>query len=168
MQWLISAGFLIGLCALIASSRHFRRAKKFPYAKSKSLFSPTEKKFLKNLEPSIKDRFRVYGKVRIADVIDVLPINNRSAEQTALNKIAAKHFDFVLCEKGSLEIIAAIELDDSSHNRKDRIARDKFVNEVCLVGNLPLIRFKALSYYEQDKIRAQILHVLNKHGNAHI
>ncbi|MEN7973211.1 MAG: DUF2726 domain-containing protein, partial [Verrucomicrobiota bacterium] len=40
----------------------------------------------------------------------------------------------------TLAIVAAIELDDKSHQRKDRIKRDQFLNQVMESAGVPLIR----------------------------
>ena len=42
-------------------------------------------------------------------------------------KIQAKHVDFVICDK-DMHIKVIIELDDSSHDKKDRKERDEFVD----------------------------------------
>jgi hypothetical protein len=55
----------------------------------------------------------------------------RSARQKAFNKIAAKHFDFLLCDKEDLSVACAIEIDDASHNSKRRQERDEFLKGVC-------------------------------------
>lgn len=60
--------------------------------------------------------------------------------QGAFSKINQKSVDYVICTRKYLNPICAIELDDSSHNRADRMARDKFVNDLFQSVNLPLIR----------------------------
>jgi len=68
-------------------------------------------------------------KVRLADLIEPKPESNRSIWQKRFNMICSKHVDFVLCNE-DMSVIAIIELDDSSHNRPDRQARDRFVDAV--------------------------------------
>ena len=50
----------------------------------------------------------------------------------------------------------AIELDDSSHNRKDRIERDLFVDQVFKTAGLPLIHVKVVQTYDVDELAEQI------------
>lgn len=45
----------------------------------------------------------------------------------AFNKIKSKHIDFAIAD--NMNIMILIELDDNSHNRIDRIQRDKFVDD---------------------------------------
>jgi ssDNA-binding Zn-finger/Zn-ribbon topoisomerase 1 len=77
---------------------------------------------------------------------------NKSKRQIAFNKISAKHFDFVLCDKKNLSVVCAIELDDKSHLQKKTIARDKLVNSACNTAGLPLVRFKAKATYKRNEI----------------
>ena len=89
--------------------------------------------------------------VRIADLI-------RVESQTRnyrgwLNKILAKHIDFVLCHPGTLEPVVCIELDDVSHNRPERIERDEFVNHAFESAGLPLIRIETQPQYKSREIR---------------
>ena len=62
-------------------------------------------------------------KVRLFDVIE--PIKGHDKYKTLMYKIQAKHIDFLICDK-NMHIKAIIELDDSSHDNKDRKERDQF------------------------------------------
>ena len=59
------------------------------------------------------------------------------------NRIHSKHVDFVLCASDTIRVIAAIELDDASHDRPDRVSRDDFLDAAFDAAQLPLIRFAA-------------------------
>lgn len=59
--------------------------------------------------------------------------------------------------KRLISIIAlAIELDDSSHYRPNKIARDDFLNEAFKSAGLPLLRIKNASHYDQATITKTI------------
>jgi len=47
----------------------------------------------------------------------------------------------------------AIELDDKSHQRKDRQERDAFVDEVFRAAGLPLVHIPAAKGYQVDEVR---------------
>lgn len=66
-------------------------------------------------------------KVRMLDIVE--PRKGEKDWKTLLHKIQAKHLDFVICDQ-SMRIKAVLELDDNSHDQKDRQARDTFVDEV--------------------------------------
>lgn len=130
------------------------------YIKNTALFSPAERSFLRVLNSAVAENFNIFAKVSVADVVSVKSIADRSAWQIAFNKIGAKHFDFILCDKGDLSIVCAIELDDKSHQQGDRIERDQLLENVCQSALLPLIRFEAKDTYSLQVVRAKILHAL--------
>ena len=123
-----------------------------PYKKESALFSPAELSFYSILEQVVGDDAKVFGKVRVADVLTPMNGLSRSDKQKAFNKIRAKHFDFILCNKKDLSVICAIELNDSSHRRKKRIERDEFLVRACRSANVPLVQITAKSSYSADEI----------------
>jgi Protein of unknown function (DUF2726) len=129
----------------------------FPYQRGKPLFSAAERLFLGVLEQAVGPDHRVFGKVRIADVAAVKPGLGRSARQGALNRIAAKHFDFVVCRAADLVVICAVELNDRSHASAKAQSRDALVANVCRVIGLPLIAVAAKATYSAQEVRAQFL-----------
>jgi ssDNA-binding Zn-finger/Zn-ribbon topoisomerase 1 len=118
-----------------------------PYQTVGSLFTPAERSFLGVLDQAIGENIRIFGKVRVADVITPKKGISKSDWQIAFNKISAKHFDFVLCDKSDLSVKCVIELNDSSHSSKSRNERDEFLSQACDSVNLSLIQIPAKSTY---------------------
>ena len=133
-----------------------------PYALKPALFSPAERSFLGVLEQAIGNHYRIYGKVRIADVIETKSGLSASNRQKAFNRIRAKHFDFLLCNRDDLSVTCAIELDDKSHQKTSRQQRDGFVNELCSTIGLPLVRVTAKRAYTVQELRTKILDATGK------
>ena len=127
------------------------------YQLQKALFTPAERSFYGVLKQAVGDQYDILGKVRVADVLTPKRGMNRSDWQRAFNKISAKHFDFVLCDKASLAVQAVIELDDSSHNKASRIERDEFVNKAAEGAGLRIIRFPAKATYTIQAIQDVVL-----------
>jgi hypothetical protein len=127
MDWLVWIILIVIVVVVLAARLKPQSAKGFPYKKNPVLFSPAERSFLGVLEQAVGDKYRVLGKVRVADVASVKPMSDRRAWQRAFNRISAKHFDFVICGSDDLEIVAAVELDDKSHRNRQRQDRDKFL-----------------------------------------
>lgn len=100
----------------------------FPY-QAVSLLTEREHNFFRVLKV-IADRnnMDVLMKVRLADLVKVSDRVPKNEFYTYFNKISAKHIDFILID--GTKVVTLIELDDSTHNRKDRIERDNFVNEI--------------------------------------
>ena len=139
------------------AGRTKQRSKSNPYIKRDHLFSPAERLFLQTLQEAVSDHFRVFGKVRVADVIDVTASIRHGARRAALNRITSKHFDYVLCRKDDMSVVCAIELDDRSHAAVERQRRDAFLDQICSDILLPLIRIEARASYSIPTVRTQVL-----------
>lgn len=109
------------------------------------------------LEQAAGPTYRVFGKVRLADIIEVKGARDRSRRRSAFNRISSKHVDFVLTDPEDLSIVGAVELDDRSHQRKASRQRDQFVDRACQVAGIPLVRFPAKQAYTVSQVRRQIL-----------
>jgi hypothetical protein len=129
----------------------------YPYGPQRALFTAAERSFLGVLEQAVGEGHRVFGKVRLADVIKVNSGLSRSARQVAFNRITAKHLDFVLCDPTDLTVVAAIELDDKSHEATSRQQRDSFVDAALGVAGIPVHHFSAKRSYSVHDLRGAIL-----------
>ena len=147
---------------IIATLLAFLLAKqgRLPYEKQARLFTPAEQHFLRTLDRALPEGYRLFGKVRIADVLQVSTTNQKRFWRYFV-KISSKHIDYVIVDAQSMAPVAGIELDDSSHDRKDRRERDEFVNKACAAAQFPLIRVPARRQYATDEIRALIEVALN-------
>ena len=67
--------------------------------------------------------------MRLADLVTPTASRYDKSYMSYFGRIKAKHVDFVVFDQ-YMRPKAIIELDDSSHDRKDRQERDKFVNEI--------------------------------------
>ena len=75
------------------------------------------------------------------------------------NKIKAKSIDFAIVDnKYNYKLF--IELDDYTHNRKDRIKRDIFVNNLFNTYNLKLKRIKVKNNYNLEELENIIKEVV--------
>lgn len=164
MFWSILGLIIVILLAIITLKfkLHGSPANNFPYIKNEQLFSAAERFFLGVLEQALGADYKIFGKVRVADVISVKSMSDRSAWQRAFNRISAKHFDFVLCSKNDLAVVAAIELDDQSHQRRSRQKRDNFILRVCAAAGLPSVQIPAQRAYTISEIRTQIYSALGQ------
>ena len=149
--------FWVGLAVFVAFIlllRMYAGPRRLPYFKRDSLITKAELRFYKSLQKAVQDDFEIFAMVRIADLLRVEKgVANR---RKWLNKILAKHIDFVLCDPGSLEPICCIELDDPSHQRADRVERDIFVNHAFESAGLPLLRIETQKQYRSREIRELI------------
>jgi len=129
----------------------------FPYQPAKTLFSAAERSFLGVLDQALGPEHRIFGKVRVADVASVKPGLGASARQGALNRVAAKHFDFIVCRASDLSVLCAVELNDKSHASQRAQSRDDLLVNVCRAINLPLLQIAAKQAYSPQDLREQFL-----------
>ncbi len=140
--------------ATLLLMRIFSQPARLPYRSRGRLVTKAELRFYKSLVKAAQDEFEVFAMVRIADLLRVdEKVTNR---RKWLNRILAKHIDFVLCDPGSLEPRICIELDDSSHQRPDRQQRDEFVDRAFESAGLPLLRIVVQKNYPPREIREMI------------
>ena len=128
----------------------------YPYRRIELLFSAAERSMLGVLDKAVGDKARVFGKVRLADVISVKKGLRKSAWHKAFNRINRKHLDFVVCDPDSLRILCAVELNDRSHKKSKRIKRDNLVVATCEAAGIPLLMIDANKGYNIDEIRGLI------------
>ena len=163
MVWILFVClFLALLLFVIAKNKKAQSTESgFSYKKTPLLFTPAERSFFGVLEQAVGKDFRLFGKVRVADVLAPIDGLNKSAWQTAFNKINRKHFDFVLCSTDDLSVLCAIEFDDKTHQQKNRQDRDEFLASACIAAGVPLISFQAKHSYSASEVSAKIAEVLS-------
>lgn len=85
---------------------------------------------------------QICPKVRLLDIIE--PRKGEEDYKALLNKVQSKHIDFLICDK-DLHIKAVLELDDGSHDRKDRQNRDEFVDLILTSVGYKVIRTRSVT-----------------------
>lgn len=148
---------IIGLTMLALGMLYLVSPSRRPtYQRQHSLFTKTEWRFMRQLLEEFERDYLVMAKVRIADLLKVAPGRSRRNQFRAFVQISSKHIDFVLIDPTTGRIICAIELDDPSHQRKDRRQRDHFVNQAFHEANLPLVRVATRTTYDMARLREMI------------
>ena len=151
---------LLAVIVLIAILKTLLVAKKetalLSYDAAGTLLSPAELSFFKVLEIAVGDSAYIVVKVRIADLVRPQKGMTRSNWQKAFNSISSKHIDFVICDKTNLKPLCAIELNDKSHQRKNRRLRDEFITKAFASARVPLEFIIARRAYSAERIREQL------------
>lgn len=151
---LIAFVLIVVVVGLIRQVR--RKFLSTPYKPNAKLLSAAEAKLFRILEQACGTDLQVFVKVRLADLLTIDASLTGKARIIALNRVAAKHVDFVLCRRVDLTPVCVIELNDSSHNRPDRSWRDRFVAEVCKVIGLPLMVVPVRRSYDLEVLRSEL------------
>ena len=138
----------------------------FPYQSKDVLCSPAERSFLGVLDNIVGKNYKIFAKVRLADIVEVQKGLSTSAWQSAFNRISGKHLDFIVCSANDLSIIGAMELDDKTHRSKRRQERDQFLDKTLETAGVPILRIKAQSTYSIKEISSSLDSAFNISGEA--
>lgn len=120
------------------------------------LFTNTEKKFYRVLLEAVGDEFVVFGKVRIADIVRPKKGLNKESWNKMFWRTSSKHIDFYLADPRTIQPIVLIELNDRSHEKKDRASRDVMVEKIMKSAGIPLLWIPAQKQYNPHKLRETI------------
>ncbi|HGS5470868.1 TPA: DUF2726 domain-containing protein [Vibrio parahaemolyticus] len=149
--FIIAAIFFIAF-KLVSSNRF----DEYPYERAGPLLTPAEHNFYKVLEKVLPSGYIVTFKVRIGDVLKVRKGIDKKRAFVMRGKVQQKHFDFVICRLDDMKVACCIELNDSSHNRRDRAKRDAFVRSACKAAGVTLLEVKNRRSYVIDDIREMV------------
>ena len=123
-----------------------------PYKKKSFLLTKTEYNFDKVLSEIVGDKYYIGRQVPLSSIVEVT-----STYKPYRSKIDKKTIDFVLFNKAGYTPHLAIELDDPSHLRWDRIERDEFVQDVLEKAGIRLKRIKSAYSYDGMELGKSIL-----------
>jgi hypothetical protein len=121
-----------------------------PYFSKDFLLTKGEHAFYDVLRRSLPEGVGISMKVRLADVIGC---SGAAWKQGHGGRISQKHLDFVLA---STAILAAVELDDKTHQRRDRQERDDFLEQAMAAAGVPLVRVPAAANYDARGLREML------------
>jgi hypothetical protein len=150
--WLVTAGLALAIVAsallLLGSPR---------YKRQETLFSKAELAFFRALERAVGEEYRIFAKVRLADVLTPVGRTQSRRWWRAFTKVSSKHLDYVLVDPQTSQIRLAVELDDRSHEKASRKARDAFVNQICAQAGIRLVRVPLQERYNRGDLRERLL-----------
>lgn len=126
----------------------------YQYKLKALIMSHSEFEFFKILLAALQNRYDVFPQIHLDAILD-----NKIKGQSwfgAFRHINEKSVDFLLCDKKSGKPILAIELDDRSHEREDRIVRDREVERMLNNVGLPLLRVKNNHLFSTEEVTKMI------------
>lgn len=136
------------------------------YRKNKSLLTYRERVLYRALRKANDNTFLIMSKVRMGDFIYLA--NEPKDRKFHNNQILCKHVDFLLCDKGTLEPLLVVELDDSSHRKEDHVERDKFKDATFTAVGLPFLRVELQEDYDSRQLWENIKEKIgDKHTVTH-
>ena len=134
--------------------------KKFLYDTAK-VMSKAEQILYFRLKDALPDHI-VLAQVALSRVITPRKGQNTLA---AFRSISQKSLDFVVCHKDG-SVVAAIELDDDSHKRKNRANADAAKNNALASAGVKLVRWHVRAIPDEAEIKAMVLWELVEKTNG--
>lgn len=128
------------------------------YAKS-YIMTSRENECFKILNEIFSSKWFVVPQVHLSVLLDYrVKGQNLNA---AFRHINGKSVDFVLIGKESYKVICAIELDDSTHSKPDRIERDVEIERMFKEAGIPLARISKFESMTKPELAKAITDVIN-------
>jgi hypothetical protein len=144
------------LKALLSRPRGGAGAGALPYRRKDYLLTKAEREFYEALRAAVEaGGIVVFPKVRLLDLLWFPKGTTNLASHR--NRVQSKHVDFVLCDRRALRPLLVVELDDSTHERADRKARDAFVDSALAAAGLPILHVPARASYDPQAVAQQVM-----------
>ena len=125
------------------------------YKSQTRLLTPFETAAFRQLVKALGGAAHVAPKVRIADILEVDSSGDWKADKSAFLRISQKHVDFVIISYSG-DILFAVEIDDSTHQRPDRQKRDVFVDAAFRSAGVDLFRAAPGKLSENEELVARV------------
>lgn len=145
--WLLAGLAILLIFILLIGFKH-----RYHYSKKSHLASRSEQKLYKNLLLLLPTDYMIHCQVSLISLL-------KPADLKSARMVWAKRMDYVITDKNT-KILIVIELDDKSHQRKDRIKRDKFVNK-ALAGKHTLLRLTPEQAQDINLLRQKLQSAIN-------
>jgi very-short-patch-repair endonuclease len=126
----------------------------YKYNRKAFLISRPEHEFFNILVEILGDKYHIFTQVHLPTILEHKVVGQNW--KGAFSHINGKSVDFVICDKAYIKPLLAIELDDKSHERPDRIERDSEVEGMLQEAGMPLLRFENHGNFDKESIKKEI------------
>lgn len=130
----------------------------YKYSRKDFLISRPEHEFFDILVDILGSKYNIFTQVHLPTILEHKVVGQNW--KGAFSHINGKSVDFVICDKSYIKPLLAIELDDKSHEREDRIERDGIVEQMLKEANMPLLRFGNNGSFNKEEISRLVLEKL--------
>lgn len=124
--------FLLGAILLFCVRKMFGQAglgRPVPQVRRVPLMTPAERRVMGYIE-QILPQARIHAQVSMGAIMQPRHGLNAREAMIARSRFASKRFDFLVEHRESGDIVAIIELDDRTHNRRNDAWRDRLTASV--------------------------------------
>lgn len=123
------------------------------YELRQTLMSLSERLFFEKLRHAVGDRYDIYPQVNLDKIFKTKYQDNKYSFNGAKWAIDRRSVDFLITIRETQRPFIGIELDDSSHEREDRIVRDEKVNALFKENGIDLIRFNTTDNFLEEELK---------------
>ena len=104
--------------------------------------------------------------IKVVPQVNLAAIVKKEVNNYYINELF-RNIDFAIFDKDYKEVLLLIEINDSTHNTRKRIARDKKVEKILKDVGIKLIKFYS-NYpnkydYVKPRVRNEIISIINNH-----
>lgn len=140
--------------AAISDSENQKISTVYRYNRKYVIMTEREQEFYKKLKLVCGDSILIFPQIHLSSLF----FHNVKGQnfKLAFRFINRLSVDFVLVDSRNFKTLLAIELDDSTHNEKDRIKRDLIVNDIFKKAHFPLLRVDSVKI-DNEKLKQMIL-----------
>jgi hypothetical protein len=147
--------FMINWRHKLNFARH--REASFPYERAGALISPNQQSVLFLLEKALDERYSVFSKIRLQDVVRVNSDLSPGQQKAAMKRLTSETLDLVICEKGNAAILGAVLLDgEEASPDNGRVRQETDVDLVLAAAGIPVVHLKASKEYSRDDLRIEV------------
>ncbi len=164
MEFVLFSILILVVIAAMVANKFSDSGNPYPFAKRTTMFSQVETAFLRLLEGAVGEQYRIVSRVKLMDVIDFKAGMSDKAKRAAIAKAKNKTLDFVLLDKDTLNIVAAVDLVNNANRDGYKAQRDWFVSGALEASGVPHIRIKVKAGYKAVEVRNAIMFKLGKHS----
>lgn len=147
--------WLIIILAIIKNNKNTTTTTNKRY-ESKSLLTNYEKYFYDTISNEFSNMYYIMPQVNLASIV-----NKFKDFPTQYQNELYRNIDIGIFDKTSMTPLLLIEINDKTHNNKNRIERDNKVKKICNVANIPLITFYSNYPNKKEYIIKRIKETLN-------
>lgn len=164
MEYLLIILIIVEIIRIKNKNKTLEENYKQMYKPRKYLITLNELKFYKILIQIAEElHLVVFAQVSLYNILETQEKLDYKTKERYFRRIASKSIDFVLADPHNCRIKLCIELDDSTHNRPDRIKRDKFINDLFKELEINLLRYPVYDTYYKETLKKKIEENLEEH-----
>lgn len=129
----------------------------WPYIPRELMTAPERELFVR-LRQALPE-YLIFSQVQLCRMIEVDPNEDKQAWFNRINRMSV---DFVICAPDGAKILAAIELDDSSHERAERLKADVKKDKALKSAGIRMIRWPVRGMPNSQQIRSDFIKAFSR------